>query len=162
MRREVTGLVVVLCGPFIDQARVAGQHEKDNDASLFVPSQVKWSRGPASLPAGAMMAVLEGDPTKEGPFVMRVKLPDGYRVPPHVHPKPERLTVVSGTFYLGMGDRFDATAGREMPAGTFGVWPAGMKHFAWTKGETIVQLHGMGPWEIKYLNPEDDPRTQKK
>lgn len=67
------------------------------------------------------MAVLEGDPTKEGPFVMRLKLPDGYRVAPHTHPKPERVTVLSGTLPVGMGDRFDVTKGRAMPAGSFGT-----------------------------------------
>lgn len=152
-------LVVVL---LTVQPAVQAQHGKEADADLHLPAQIKWRPGPASLPPGAMIAVLEGDPTKEGPFVMRVKVPDGYRIPPHVHPKPERLTVISGTFNLGMGDSFGPALGREMPAGTFGVWPAGMKHFAWTKGETIVQLHGMGPWEIKYLNPADDPRNQKK
>ena len=81
----------------------------------------------ASLPKGAVIAVLEGNPNKEGPFVFRVKIPDGYRVPPHTHPKTERVTVISGTFNIGMGDKFDEKKTRPMPAGTFGHWPAGMK-----------------------------------
>src|SRR5262249_11816926 len=106
-------------------------------------------------------AVLEGNPTKEGPFVIRLKLPDGYRIAPHTHPKPERLTIISGTFHLGMGEVFDTSKGMEMPAGTYGTWPEGMKHFAWTKGETVVQLHGAGHWAIVYVNPADDPRKTK-
>ena len=129
---------------------------------FYSPAEVKWKDGPASLPAGAKFAVFEGDPSKEGPFVMRLWLPDGFRIPPHWHPKVERVTVVSGTFNLGMGEKFDQTATREMTAGTFGFWPAGMRHFAWAKGETVLQLHGIGPWAINYVNPADDPRNAKK
>ncbi len=147
----------------------SGQHEDADqvnetekmEVTLFVPSRIEWGEGPASLPKGAKLAVLEGDPLKEGPFVMRLKLPDGYRIPPHTHPKTERVTVISGTFNIGMGERFDPAMSKEMPAGTFGFWPEGMKHFAWAKGETIVQLHGIGPWSIQYLNPLDDPRNAK-
>ena len=110
---------------------------------------------------GVDLAVLEGDPAKDGPFVFRVKIPDGYRVPPHTHPKTERVTVISGTFNIGMGDKFDEKAGKEMPAGSYGQWPAGMKHFAWVKGETVIQIHGTGPWGIQYVNPDDDPRKKK-
>src|SRR5580765_3812820 len=137
-------------------------HGKVGEVGLFLPGQIKWTDGPASLPPGAKIALLEGDLSKEGPFVMRLRLPDGYRIPPHVHPKAERLTVISGTFNIGMGDKFDAKAGREMPAGTFGTWSAGMKHFVWSKGETVVQLHGDGPWQIEYVSPLDDPRKAKK
>jgi quercetin dioxygenase-like cupin family protein len=142
-------------------ATPAGAHQKSADIALFPAGKIKWWPGPPSLPKGAMFAVLEGDPDKEGPFVFRVKIPDGYRVPPHTHPKTERVTVISGTFNIGMGDRFDAKATKEMPAGTYGYWEAGMKHFVWSKGETVVQFHGMGPWSIEYLNPDDDPRNAK-
>ena len=108
---------------------------------------------------GAAIAILEGDPAKEGPFVFRVKVPDGYRIPPHTHPKTERVTVIAGTFNIGMGDAFDAKKTQAMPAGTYGHWPAGMHHFVWAKGETVIQFHGDGPWTINYLNPADDPRN---
>lgn len=130
-------------------------------ATLYPASEIKWTDGPASLPKGAQIAVLEGDPAKEGPFVFRVKVPDGYRVPPHTHPKVERITVISGTFNIGMGERFDPTAMQPMPAGTYGYWPAGMAHFVSATGETILQFHGDGPWSIKYINPADDPRSAK-
>ena len=125
------------------------------------PQDIVWKDGPLSLPKGAQVAILEGDPSKEGPFVFRLKLPDGYRIPPHLHPKTERITALSGTFHIGMGEKFDPSATQEMPAGTYGFWEAGMKHFAWAKGETILQVHGTGPWSIQYLNPADDPRNSK-
>ena len=88
---------------------LASVHADDHDGKFetFPPADVKWQDGPASLPKGAKIAVLEGDPTKEGPFVFRVKVPDGYRIPPHTHPKTERVTVISGTFNIGMGDKCD-------------------------------------------------------
>jgi quercetin dioxygenase-like cupin family protein len=138
------------------------EHAVGKDAGFFVPSEVKWQDGPKSIPPGAKVAVLEGDPTKEGPFVMRLRLPDGYSIPAHTHPKTERLTVISGTFNIAMGEKLDQASGRKMPAGSFGYWAAGMKHFVWAEGETVVQLHGMGPWSIEYLNNADDPRNQKK
>ena len=133
-----------------------------DEMGFYSPAEVKWIDGPAALPAGAKFAVLEGDPAKEGPFVIRLRLPDGFRVQPHWHPKVERVTVISGIFNLGMGEKFDQSAMRRMPAGTFGFWPAGMRHFAWAKGDTVLQLHGIGPWTITYVNPADDPRNAKK
>jgi quercetin dioxygenase-like cupin family protein len=141
---------------------VARGQEHGAGIVLNQPGELKWQSGPASLPKGAQIAVLEGDPSKEGPFVFRVKVPDGYRIPPHTHPKTERVTVVAGTFNIGMGDKFDEHATKAMPAGAYGYWEAGMKHFVWTKGETIAQFHGMGPWSIQYVNPADDPRNQGK
>jgi hypothetical protein len=117
----------------------------DLKPEIYFPTEIKWQDGPIFLPAGAKFAVLEGDPTKEGSFVMRIWFPDGFRIQPHWHPKVERVTVISGTLNLGMGEKFDQSATREMQAGTYGFWPAGMRHFAWVKGKTIVQLHGIGP-----------------
>ncbi len=139
---------------------VADEHE--GAFEVFPVTEIKWNAGPASLPKGAQIAVLEGDPTKEGPFVFRVKVPDGYRIPAHTHPKTERVTVISGTFNIGMGDKFDEKKTKPMPAGTYGYWETGMKRFVWIKGETVVQFHGMGPWSIEYVNPADDPRNEKK
>ena len=139
---------------------LADDHD-DGDFALFQPEKIEWKDGPMSLPMGAKIAVLEGDPTKEGPFVFRVKVPDGYRIPVHTHPKTERVTVISGIFNIGMGEKFDERATKAMSAGTYGYWAAGMKHFVWIKGETVVQFHGMGPWSIQYVNPADDPRNQK-
>jgi hypothetical protein len=129
---------------------------------------ITWKPGPPSLPAGAQMAVLEGDPTKEGPFVFRLKLPDGFTIAPHMHPRAERVTVIQGEFHIAEGKSLAETRdaspprGRTMPAGAFGYWPARMPHVAWVKGETIAQFHGHGPWTIEYLKPADDPRQAKK
>jgi hypothetical protein len=139
----------------------AGHDKKEEMTTIHRGDGLKWLDGPVSLPPGAKIAVLEGDPTKPGPFVFRVKVPDGYKIPPHTHPKPERVTVIAGSFHIGMGDKFDQTKGEAMPAGTYGTWPAGMKHFVWVKGETVVQFHGDGPWTINYLDPTDDPRKKK-
>ncbi len=138
----------------------AGHGKNTPEFSLFPAAKLEWKDGPASLPKGAQIAVLEGDPTKEGPFVFRVKAPDGYRIPPHMHPKMERVTVISGSFNIGMGEKFDRHGTREMPAGTYGYWAPGMAHFVWIKGETVAQFHGLGPWSIQYINPADDPRNQ--
>jgi hypothetical protein len=129
--------------------------------SIFNQNDVSWSKGPPSLPPGAEVAVLEGDPAKDGQFTMRLRLPDGYKVPPHWHPKVEHVTVFSGTFQIGMGERFDEKAMKSMNAGAFGFWPAGMRHFVSVKGTTIVQFHGVGPWGINYVNPSDDPRARR-
>jgi len=126
---------------------------------MVTPGEFAWANGPASLPAGAQAAVIEGDPKQPGLFTMRLKLPANYRIPPHWHPADEHVTVIAGTFNMGMGDQFDEANGKTLPTGSFVVMPATMHHFAWTREETIVQLHGMGPWQINYLNPTDDPRS---
>ena len=129
---------------------------------LLTPSEIQWADGPPALPPGAKLTVLAGDPKQAGPFTFRLQVPDGYKVPPHTHPSAEHVTVISGTLNLGMGDKFDQAATRELVAGGFAVMPAGMKHFAWMKGETVVQVHGIGPFQINYVNPADDPRNAKK
>jgi hypothetical protein len=128
-------------------------------AIVALPNAVKWGPAPAVLPAGAQAAVLEGDPSKPGPFTLRLLLPADYRIPPHYHPGIEHVTVVKGTFFVGMGEKFDASKVSELPTGTFAALQPGVRHFALTKGETtIIQLHGVGPWGLTYVNPADDPR----
>lgn len=122
--------------------------------------QIPWKDGPRSLERGAQMAVLEGDPSKRELFTMRLKLPDGYRIAPHWHPNYERVTVPSGTFRLGHGDRFDAAAAEPLDAGSYTTMPPKMRHFAIAEGETIIQLTSVGPWKINYVNPDDDPRNR--
>lgn len=145
---------IALSLAFAASATVAG------GMGFHEPSKIVWKDGPGSLPPGAKFAVLEGDPGKDGPFVMRLKFPDGYRIAPHMHPKTERLTVISGTFNLGMGEKVDDKTAHRMPAGTYGYWADGMVHYAFATGETVVQLHGIGPWGVTYVNPQDDPRRK--
>ena len=145
-----------LCGPVLAGA------EKE---IIVTPDTVQWGPGPASLPAGVQLAVLEGDPTKPGPFTLRLKFPAHFTVSPHWHPADEHVTLISGTLHLALGDKLDTETIEEkiLPAGSFRVVPAGIHHFGWTTGEeTILQLHGQGPWEVHYLNPSDDPRNGKK
>lgn len=147
-------LLVPALASFAQEAKPAGH-------GFFAPGDVQWKAGPPSLAPGAKFAVLEGDPAKEGLFTMRLWLPDGFKIQPHWHPAVEHITVVSGEFHLGMGERFDAgAAGHTLAAGAFGFMPAEMRHFAWAKGDTVLQLHGVGPWQINYVNPADDPRKK--
>ena len=132
------------------------------DHGVFPPDAVKWQDGPPSLAAGAKFAVLEGDPSKEGLFTMRLWMPDGFKIMPHWHPAVEHITVVSGTFHVGMGDQFDAAKAGALPTGTFAFLAPQMHHYAWAEGETVIQLHGVGPWQINYLDPANDPRKQTK
>jgi quercetin dioxygenase-like cupin family protein len=128
---------------------------------LVTPTDLKWIDSP-SLPPGAKMALVEGKPTEPGPFTIRAKFPAGYRIPPHWHPADEHVTVLSGSFRMGLGEKFDEKALHELPAGGFAVMAKGTRHFAMAKSATIVQLHGIGPWGINYVNPADDPRQAKK
>lgn len=132
--------------------------QSEPHAIVVLPDQVTWKPGPPSLPPGAQAAVLEGNPKEEGPFTMRLSLPDGYRIPPHSHAAVERVTVIQGTFKVGMGDKVDRSAMTALPAGTFAALQPGTRHFAEAQGKTIVQLNGVGPWKLTYVNPADDPR----
>jgi quercetin dioxygenase-like cupin family protein len=135
--------------------------EADAKHVLLTPADLQWGEAPPGLPAGAKLAVLEGDPTKKGPFTIRLQMPDGYKIMPHTHPTAEKVTIISGIGFLGMGGKFDEAGAKQMEPGAFAIMPAGMQHFAFAKGETIVQISGKGPFEIKYVNPADDPRQTK-
>ena len=131
-----------------------------DDHKIFGPNEVMWSPGPPSLPKGAEFAVLYGDPSKDGLFAMRLKLPKGYQSPPHSHPKPEVVTVISGTFRMGMGQAVDPSEATPLPAGGLFAFPPGMSHYASTDEDTVVQLNSTGPWSVIYVNPKDDPRQK--
>jgi len=132
----------------------ASAHVVSNAASL------KWGAGPDALPKGATVAVVAGDPSKPGPFVMRAHAPAGYRVMPHWHPTDENITVLEGTVALGMGDSWDAAKMDSLGAGGVAVLPANMRHSFLAKTAATIQVHGMGPFAITYVNPADDPRTK--
>jgi quercetin dioxygenase-like cupin family protein len=120
-------------------------------------ADLKWGPAPAVFPKGATMAVLSGDPGKPGTFVVRLKMPPGYKVPAHHHPTDEYVTVISGDLSLGMGDKLDPAKGKQLAPGGFAVAPQGMNHYAWTKGGTVVQVSAEGPFALVYVNPADDP-----
>jgi quercetin dioxygenase-like cupin family protein len=128
---------------------------------MVTPADIKWGECSAALPPGAKCAVIEGDPKAANVlFAFRLKMPDRFRIAPHFHPADEHLTVISGTFNMGLGDKVDSTATRPMTAGSFMVMPKGKHHFAWTSGETILQVYAIGPWSLIYVNPADDPRKR--
>lgn len=130
--------------------------------NAFTPDQVKFGPAPPFLPAGAQLAVLEGDPmASSGDFTIRLKMPDGYKVGPHTHPNRENVTVLSGTLKVGMGDQFDATKMMSFGAGSFAYLDPSMHHYAAASGETVIQIHGMSPVKFNYINPADDPSGKK-
>lgn len=121
------------------------------------PDQLKWMPAPPALPKGAQLAVLSGDPHKAGPFTIRLKAPAGYKIPAHNHPTAERVTVISGNFHFGMGDKLDEAKAEKLGSGGFVDLPAKMNHYALTSTETVVQIDSEGPFAITYVNPADDP-----
>ena len=131
----------------------------EDDAHTVIPAnEIDWASGPPSLPSGAEAAVLYGDPSQDELFALRLKLPEDYVIPPHHHPRPEVVTVISGTFHLGMGEEVDRDSAEALPAGSFFAISPGMAHYAFVDEETVVQLNSTGPWDLEYVNPEDDPR----
>jgi quercetin dioxygenase-like cupin family protein len=152
MRRNILllGLLVAIIQPMAVNA--ADEHV------VAQADTMKWGPAPPALPKGAQMAVIAGDPGKEVPYVLRVKVPAGYKVPAHTHPSDENVTVISGNFHIGMGAKLDETKGDSLKAGGFTIAPKGMQHYAWFTEETVIQIHGVGPFAITYVNPADDPR----
>lgn len=148
------------------KSEMKSEMESKKDAMMMVewtPETITWkSAAGGPLPAGVEISVLEGDPSKEGYFAMRAKLPAGVKIAPHWHSGHERLTVLQGNFALGMGEKWDDKALKEYKTGSYASMPPNMKHFAMAKEETVIQLATMGPWTLTYVDPMDDPRNQKK
>jgi hypothetical protein len=158
MKRSLA--VGALLGGMLPFVPVAIQAESQPPAHLMVtPSDLKWTDVP-SLP-GAKLAIIEGPLNEAVPFTMRIKLPADYKIPPHWHPTIEHVTVISGTFNLGMGDKLDPSKTTALAAGGVAIMQPKTAHFAWTNDDTVVQVHGVGPWGLNYVNPDDDPRKKK-
>ena len=132
---------------------------QSHDHRMIMPNDLKWSDVP-SLPPGAKIAVIEGPINEAVPFTFRLKLPANYQIPAHWHPAIERVTVLSGTFYMGLGDKLDTAKSTGLTPGRMMIMQPKTNHFGWTKEETIVQLNGTGPWGVTYVNPADDPRKK--
>jgi quercetin dioxygenase-like cupin family protein len=152
----------LLAVSFISTASLfsAAQALATEEHKIVSPEEIKWDAGPAALPPGAQSVVLYGDPAKAGLFAIRLKLPKGYHIPPHTHPKPEVVTILSGAGRLGMGKAADESTTQKLSAGTFIALPPGMAHFVYVDEPSVVQLNSIGPWELNYLNPKDDPRKK--
>ena len=146
---------------FAGQFLVRAAHP-DHAKNAFTPDAIQWGGAPPFVAPGAQLTVLEGDPTANtGDFTVRLKMPDGYRIAPHWHPHRENVTVLSGTFKVGMGDNFDAAKMGSFPAGSFAYLDPDMHHYAMADGEVVVQVHGASPLQFNYLRPEDDPSRKK-
>jgi quercetin dioxygenase-like cupin family protein len=157
--------VMMLTGSFVfaqhqqhhgDSAmKQSGGHVMLNDANI------KWMPGPPFLPAGVQLAVLEGDPSKEGPFTVRLMMPANYTIPPHTHPTAEHVTVIEGNLYMGTTSMINRNGAMQLRKGGYAIMPANFTHYAFSRGKTIVQVHGVGPFAINYIKPADDPRNRK-
>jgi hypothetical protein len=127
-------------------------------AHVLVPAdKIQWGPAPPVLPEGAEIAVLEGNPAAKGPVTLRLRFPANYVIPAHWHSMDERVTVLSGTFHVGMGDKLDRKAGQTLEPGGFVSLPASMRHYAWAASPTTVQISLEGPFDIFYVNPADNP-----
>jgi anti-sigma factor ChrR (cupin superfamily) len=155
MLRTLSGLLLLSFGAATALAQSGGM------AAPLSADAIKWSAAPPVLPKGAQMSVISGDPTKDGLYVVRLKMPPNYKIPAHNHPTAEYVTVITGNFHLGMGDKLDETKGHELKAGGFAEAPAKMNHYGWTTSETVVQVHGQGPFAMTYVNPADDPSKKQ-
>jgi len=152
---------ILLCASTVLSLRVAADEAKPHKAHIVTPDKIKFAPGPPVLPPGFELASLGGDMMKKGSqYTVRLRFPDGYKIPAHFHPGDEHVTVIQGTFLMGLGDKFDEASLEEMPAGSFHEIPKGVHHYAMSKGETVIQLHGVGAWGITYVNPADDPRKR--
>lgn len=121
-------------------------------------ADVTFGAGPPHLPPGAGLAVMSGNPGEAGLYVLRLKFPAGYDIPPHIHPQDELVTVISGALGVAMGDMLDRDAAPMLSAGSFVDLPANTAHYAWAEEVTVVQVAGMGPFAITYVQDGDDPR----
>jgi hypothetical protein len=149
-------IVAALC--FAGVVFAAGSHPDAHEQNAFTPKTVPWGPAPPFVAPGAQLAVLEGNPaSSSGEYTVRLKMPDGYRIAPHWHPLRENVTVISGTFKVGMGDTFDKDKMTAFPAGSFAFLDPQMHHYAMASGEVIVQVHGTAPMQFNYVNPADDP-----
>jgi uncharacterized RmlC-like cupin family protein len=153
-------LVGSLCGAGLLFAS-SGQ-TASSEKNAFTPDAILYGPAPAFVAAGAQLAVLEGNPgASSGDYTVRLKMPAGYRIAPHWHPYRENVTVISGTFKVGMGDHFEESTMGTFPVGSFAYLDPNMHHYAMATGEVVVQVHGTSPLQFNYVNPNDDPSREK-
>jgi quercetin dioxygenase-like cupin family protein len=155
MRRR--GIVITLLAAIVLPIGAIAQDHHHH--ATVEADTLKWS-APAAYAKGAQLAIVSGDPTKQGMYVVRLKVPAGFKIPAHTHPNDENVTVLSGSFNIGTGDKLDETKGARVKAGGYSFVGKGMSHYAWFTEDTVLQLHGMGPQGVTYINPADDPRKQ--
>jgi len=151
------GIIAVLCGALVTMAA-----HPSPEKNAFTPESIQWGPAPPFVPPGAQLAVVEGNPmASTGDYTVRLKMPDGYRIAPHWHPKRENVTVIAGTLKVGMGDHFEEGGMMSFPAGSFAYLEPDMHHYVMASGDVVVQIHGMAPVQFNYINPNDDPSQKK-
>ena len=154
----LTILILTACAP---QQSTQPPTPIAKEPVLLTPNELEWKPAPPSLPQGAKIVVIEGNLSNADPFIFRLILPQNYKLAPHTHPAIEHVTVISGTLYFGTGSEFVPEKAKAYPAGSVIIMPIGHAMFGFTKDqETIIQVHGVGPWGLTYLNPDDDPRKK--
>jgi catechol 2,3-dioxygenase-like lactoylglutathione lyase family enzyme len=153
-------LAGTLCG--VGLVFAIGARTATPEKHAFAPDDIAYGPAPAFVAPGAQLAVLEGNPgASSGDYTVRLKMPAGYRIAPHWHPQRENVTVISGTFMVGMGDHFDESKMGAFPAGSFAFLDPDMHHYAMASGEVVVQVHGTSPLQFNYVHPEDDPSRKR-
>ena len=148
---SVTTAAAILAGA------LAGLEAQTKSHVISAVKDAQWGPAPPMLPPGAEIAVLAGNPMGTSAYTVRLKFPANYAIPAHSHPTDENVTVISGTFSMGMGDKLDPAKSKAFPAGSFAVAPAKVNHFAFAKGAAIVEVSAIGPFAMTYVNPADDP-----
>jgi hypothetical protein len=163
MKRKI--YLALMLGGLLSAAGLAltvAAHPSSAGKNAFTPADIPYGPAPAFVAPGAQLAVLEGNPAaSSGDYTIRLKMPAGYRIAPHWHPMRENVTVISGTFKVGMGDRFDESTMASFPAGSFAYLDPDMHHYAMASGEVVVQVHGTAPVQFNYVNPADDPSRKQ-
>ena len=163
MKRNLC-LILATCAVmwWTSQSHLTGAMAAGTEQHAFTPDALPYGPAPSFVAPGAQLAVLEGNPlATSGDYTVRLKMPDGYRIAPHWHPKRENVTVISGTLKFGMGDHFDESSMTSFPVGSFAYLDPDMHHYVMASGEVVVQIHGMAPVQFNYINPEDDPSRKK-
>jgi hypothetical protein len=148
--------VLLLTLTYLDVSTVAAQMPMH---IMVTPEELKWVDVP-SLPPGAKLTVIEGPLNEAVPFTMRIKLPANYQIPAHWHPAIEHVTVISGAINMGLGDKLDRSKTKPLAGGSVAIMQPKTNHFLWTDQEALIQVHGVGPWAINYVNAADDPRKK--
>jgi quercetin dioxygenase-like cupin family protein len=154
-------LIVIVSAVFAASVAVTLAQKPTAAHVALTAAEVTWGAPPPSLSPGARFAVVSGDPSGNGPFTIRLQMPAGYKIAPHWHPTDEHVTVVSGVFAVGMGEKFDPNITKALSAGGYASLPAEMRHFAFAKSTAVIQVHGMGPFVFNYVNPADDPSRKE-
>lgn len=158
MKLRLAVPLMCLLGFMLGSSAAVAQTPAPQEHAGLAPGDLKWMPAPSVIPPGVQLAVLRGNPSAEGIFTIRLKIPPHYTFAPHWHPTEESFSVLAGTFYLGMGDTVDKSKAKALPAMSFAAMPGVEHHYAYTGNQgAVIDLTGYGPFQLYYVNPADDP-----